>query len=229
MTGKDLADKAQTRQGCEYVFGAIVPKNDADYMGAFDCAELVSWAVFQTIGKLYGCENDNSKDPQHADAGTPYWANDVNSGRVRRISIEIARATPGAILLREASDGVEGHIVISKGDGTTIEAMGRKWGVTNGVVDGRRWTTGILLNEIEYASNEIITHNPVEVIRIGANNDSSKVVAIQSALINKGYDLANPDGIYGPKTAAAVRDFQVKEGLTPDGEVGPKTKSELGL
>lgn len=229
MTGQDIVDVAQTQKGCEYIFGAIVPKNDPDYKGAFDCAELVSWAVYQNIQKLYGCENDNSSDPAHADAGTPYWSRDVHSGKVRQITIDIARSTPGAILLREAGDGQEGHIVISRGDGSTIEAMGRKWGVTNGVVDGRRWTVGILLNEIEYASSPITPFAPVEVIRIGANNDHSHVVAIQAALINKGYDLGNPDGIYGPKTAAAVRDFQVKSGLIPDGEVGPKTKSELGL
>lgn len=35
------------------------------------------------------------------------------------------------------------------------------------------------------------------------------------------------DGIYGPKTADAVKRFQLMNGLTPDGIYGPKTKAAL--
>lgn len=35
------------------------------------------------------------------------------------------------------------------------------------------------------------------------------------------------DGIFGPKTNAAVRGFQMKSHLTPDGIVGPKTRAAL--
>lgn len=231
MNGQDLVDKAQTQLGQPYVFGVIVPKDDADYKGAFDCAELVSWAVYQVTGKLYGCDSDNNPHPATTDAGTPYWTRDVNNGKVKAISISEARVTAGAIILREAGDGLDGHIVISRGDGTTIEAKGTKWGEVNDVVDGRHWTTGILLNELEYAEpseiNEVPTPN--KVLYINGNNDPAKVVALQAALINKGYKLSNPDGIYGPLTAQAVRQFQTKEGLTPDGEAGPQTKTALGL
>lgn len=37
------------------------------------------------------------------------------------------------------------------------------------------------------------------------------------------------DGVYGPKTRAAVIAFQQSKGLTPDGIVGPKTLSALGI
>lgn len=37
------------------------------------------------------------------------------------------------------------------------------------------------------------------------------------------------DGIWGPKTEAAVREFQKKSGLTVDGIVGPKTWEALGV
>lgn len=228
MTGQDLINIAETRKGCDYILGSLVPKNDADYKGSFDCAELVSWAVYQTIQKLYGCENDNASDPAKADAGTVYWTRDVQSGKVKAISISEARATPGAILLREAGDGLDGHIVISKGDGTTIEAKGHAWGVIDDQVDGRRWTTGILLSEIEYTTNEQIDLPEVHVLHIGGNNVPSEVVPVQAALKNHGYNVTI-DGIYGPATAAAVRDFQNKKGLTPDGEVGPQTKNALGL
>lgn len=230
MTGQDLIDMAETQLGQPYVFGVIVPKNDANYKGPFDCAELVSWAVYQVTGKLYGCDSDVNPHPETADAGTPYWTRDVQNQKVKGISIAEARATPGAILLREAGDGLDGHIVFSKGDGTTMEAKGTKWGEVNDVVDGRKWTVGILLNEIAYTPNEVGDTVPIPtILEIGKQNDSAQVVAVQAALINKGYNLSNPDGIYGPLTAQAVRQFQVAEGLTPDGEVGPQTKSALGL
>ncbi|NET56036.1 MAG: hypothetical protein F6K47_07650 [Symploca sp. SIO2E6] len=37
------------------------------------------------------------------------------------------------------------------------------------------------------------------------------------------------DGIYGPKTEAAVRQFQTDQGLTVDGIVGPETYKKLGI
>jgi peptidoglycan hydrolase-like protein with peptidoglycan-binding domain len=37
------------------------------------------------------------------------------------------------------------------------------------------------------------------------------------------------DGVYGPKTRAAVRRFQRKNGLAPDGIAGPQTLAALGL
>jgi peptidoglycan hydrolase-like protein with peptidoglycan-binding domain len=37
------------------------------------------------------------------------------------------------------------------------------------------------------------------------------------------------DGVYGPKTRAAVRRFQRAHGLTVDGIIGPETLAELGI
>lgn len=37
------------------------------------------------------------------------------------------------------------------------------------------------------------------------------------------------DGIYGPRTAAAVRQFQASKGIGVDGEVGPITRAAMGL
>lgn len=46
---------------------------------------------------------------------------------------------------------------------------------------------------------------------------------IQSALKNAGYYLGNIDGKIGPKTKAAIEEFQRANGLAVDGKVGPKT------
>jgi membrane-bound lytic murein transglycosylase B len=42
-------------------------------------------------------------------------------------------------------------------------------------------------------------------------------VELQAQLSRRGYDLGKADGVIGPKTRAALMDFQAKAGLTPDG------------
>ncbi len=50
---------------------------------------------------------------------------------------------------------------------------------------------------------------------------------IQTALKNAGYYSGNIDGKVGPKTKAAIEEFQKANGLTADGKVGPKTWAAL--
>jgi lytic murein transglycosylase len=40
---------------------------------------------------------------------------------------------------------------------------------------------------------------------------------MQQLLASRGFDLGEPDGRFGPKTRAAIRDFQASAGLIPDG------------
>ncbi len=50
---------------------------------------------------------------------------------------------------------------------------------------------------------------------------------IQEALKNAGYYDGNVDGKIGPKTKAAIKEFQRNNNLIDDGKVGPKTWSIL--
>lgn len=50
---------------------------------------------------------------------------------------------------------------------------------------------------------------------------------IQTALKNAGFYSGNVDGKIGPKTKAAIEEFQKANGLTADGKVGPKTWAAL--
>ncbi len=51
----------------------------------------------------------------------------------------------------------------------------------------------------------------------------------QQALKDKGYDPGPVDGINGPLTKAAVRQYQEKENISADGRIGPKTLDSLGV
>ena len=66
-----------------------------------------------------------------------------------------------------------------------------------------------------------------EVLKQGSTGTLVKTV--QTKLKNWGYYTGTVDGIYGPKTVAAVKYFQRKNGLTQDGIVGTKTAAAMGV
>ena len=63
--------------------------------------------------------------------------------------------------------------------------------------------------------------------RQGSTGEQVRV--IQSKLKNWGYYDGSVDGVFGSQTTQAVKYFQRKNGLTPDGIVGPATLRALGM
>ncbi len=57
--------------------------------------------------------------------------------------------------------------------------------------------------------------------------ESPNIQDIQTALKNAAIYQGKIDGVMGPKTKKAIREFQEKNGLTADGKVGPKTWGQL--
>jgi hypothetical protein len=93
LTGSAILQAALQHIGEKYVLGIQVPKDNPNWKGPWDCAEFVSWSVFQAAGILYGCDKDGG-DPASADAYTGYWDRDsVNLGRT--VSLDEAARTPG--------------------------------------------------------------------------------------------------------------------------------------
>jgi hypothetical protein len=230
MRGKDLVTLARDHVGEPYVLGIHVAKDNWEWQGPWDCAEFASWLVYQVADSLYGCDDD-SNAPSVADAYTGYWVRDVR-GLGRKISVEEAARTPGAFVLRAPLDGVMGHIVVSDGEGGTIEAHSTKRGVIEASLSERRWDTGVLIPDIKYEAGE-----PVDVpapkllvVRLTKPPMTGSVVReIQRALSEKGFDPGPIDGSFGALTRAAVGAFQAASGLLVDGEVGEKTARALGI
>jgi len=54
-------------------------------------------------------------------------------------------------------------------------------------------------------------------------------MAVQQALKEKGHDPGPIDGLMGPRTSAALRDFQSKEGIEPTGKPDRQTLASLGV
>ena len=53
------------------------------------------------------------------------------------------------------------------------------------------------------------------------------VAELQHRLIDMGFDVGRCDGIFGPRTESALREFQRNRGLAADGRCGPGTLGEL--
>jgi hypothetical protein len=227
-TGEQILRLGGKHVGERYVFGTLVPKNNARWRGPWDCAEFASWLVYQVGGFLYGCGNDRG-DPAKADAWTGFWLRDSGSLGTR-ISIDEASRTPGAALLRHSA--TSGHIVISDGKGGTVEAASHLTGVIRGRAGGRRWDTGVLVPGITYKQGLGPPPPPpgVVIYRLTTPHmTGSTVKEIQRALKAAGIDPGPLDGAYGAMTEAAVRAYQLSKRLLVDGEVGPKTARSLGL
>lgn len=60
-----------------------------------------------------------------------------------------------------------------------------------------------------------------------ANLNVMTPVGLQARLKQLGFDPGRIDGVVGPRTIGALRNFQLSRGLVVDGVVGPKTKAAL--
>lgn len=228
-TGDMLLDIGRRHLGEKYVFGARAPMADPNWTGPWDCAEFVSWCVFQASGVLYGTEpRDN---PMLADAFTGFWVQQARAGG-HTISVEEAAGIAGAAVVRMPRTGLIGHIVFSDGRGGTVEAHSRERGVIEGTLSGRRWDMGVLVPGIEYLRGEapVIVKPAPDVLRLTDPLTRGETVKkLQRRLAELGFAPGTADGIYGPQTAHAVRLFQASKGLVADGEAGPATLKALKL
>ena len=87
-----------------------------------------------------------------------------------------------------------------------------------------RWTVILALI---LAVGTVMASAAPAVLREG--DSGSQVRLLQSKLKQGGYLNGSVDGVFGSQTAAAVRYFQRRNGLTADGIVGPATAAALGM
>ena len=209
-----------------YVLGAFVPKDAPNWRGPWDCAELASYDYYQVTGILFGTTSHGN--PATADAWSGAWLSDAQRlGRL--VPIEQAIRTPGAALLRVGL-GAIGHVALSDGKGGTVEAYSRDRGVIAHVATGRRWTHGVLVPGVKYESGAFIPDWDHLVYRLTSPYMTGATIReIQERLQIRGYELGKVDGVFGPKTYAAVLQFQRDAGLLVDGEAGPMTLAALRI
>ena len=230
-TGTQLVALAETRLREKYV-NLLVPKDNPNWHGPWDCAEFASWLVFQKTGKLYGC-TDNNDNPALADAYSGAWVRDATDGALLPSSEDEAVNTPGVFLIRKPpAPGEMGHVAVSDGVGKTIESAGTWLGIRRGKIRVRLWDFVAKIPELTYSSTSYVAP-PIALpllLRLEKPNVKSPLVKkIQQALKARGFDPGQIDGEYGPHTMVAVVAFQASSKLVRDGIVGPMTAKKLGV
>ncbi|HEV7277050.1 MAG TPA: peptidoglycan-binding protein [Devosiaceae bacterium] len=58
--------------------------------------------------------------------------------------------------------------------------------------------------------------------------DRDVIRSVQSALAHLGFDVGTPDGLAGPKTTEAIREFERATGMSERGEINPRLLAVLG-
>ncbi|MCY9203625.1 N-acetylmuramoyl-L-alanine amidase [Bacillus atrophaeus] len=135
---------------------------------------------------------------------------------------------------------------VKKGD--TLSAIAKEHGVSvanlqsrNNIKDPNKITVGQKIklegsstSSTKPSSKKTSYALPSGVIKVTSPmTKGTKVRQVQNALASlyfypdKGAENNGIDGVYGPKTANAVKRFQSVNGLTADGNYGPKTKAKI--
>jgi peptidoglycan hydrolase-like protein with peptidoglycan-binding domain len=72
-------------------------------------------------------------------------------------------------------------------------------------------------------------HRTMDRMKDAMSGKHDDIMAVQQALKDKGHDPGTIDGVMGPKTREALRDFQQKEGLQATGRLDAGTRDKLGV
>lgn len=187
-------------------------------------------------------------------AGSNAWFREVSKNGIvltpEECVKQLGKVPSGAFLFIHKNDGGEEkrgyhdglgnatHIGLctgSRGEGA-IHSSSSRGCVAESVFKGKTipnggWNRVGLWNKVsyDYGAGNTIEPNPTwrSTIRKGSTGDDVRYC--QQLLLNMGYDLGScgADGDFGRKTEEAVIAFQRRNGLNPDGVVGPLTWDKL--
>jgi cell wall-associated NlpC family hydrolase len=207
------------QKGDRYLFGVECKIADPDPK-SFDCAELVEWGC----GRL-------KLDPRMPDGS---WLQ-AQHCRKRGTLIKVSQAihTQGALLFHFAGGDPFGrsrpsmaHVAVSLGNGSTIEARGRKYGVNCFEASGRGWTHAARIPGLDYRrTTKKVPGTPDGWYRYITQPPTMRgddVRTWQRKMKARGWSTRT-DGVYDKESELICVQFQQEKKLEVDGVVGPQT------
>lgn len=193
-----------SQRGDPYIFGYEVNLNDPNPR-AFDCSEFIEWAAHRAGGYM-------------PDGSPAQW--DYCRRKGTSIGVAAAVRTSGALLHKD------GHIAISLGNGNTIEAKGKAYGVGVFSAAGRGWTHGMKVPGMVYGAppkppattaprwpGRFLTQPPMMKMLVAEKPYQQRLAAL--GLYGGPIDL-----LYGPSMESATRALQDRKGIRVDGVAG---------
>jgi cell wall-associated NlpC family hydrolase len=196
-----------SQRGDRYQWGAKPPASDPNPT-AFDCSGLVWWALARLRISF----------PQ----GSWLQLQECIKRGMLIQPLSRAFAIQGALLFRHHTP-TDGHIAVSLGNGSTIEARGRLYGVNEFPAAHRDWTHAAYVPGLGYGPPTARAGRwPGRYLMQPPPLRGNDVRRWQGLMRARGWSIA-VDGVYGPESETVCRKFQAEGGMTVDGIVGPET------
>ena len=179
-----------------------------------DCSGLIVWIMRELGGDIY--HGSNTMFNRCTETGPL-------AGVVR-----IRRGTA----VFQVSGGTRGHVGIYDGGGMVIEEHGTQAGIIKSPL--ATWDEWGVLPDSDLSGEIYETFNilPLDTLKKGSKGEVVKWY--QRGLVELGYDVGKAkdgtpliDGIFGTEMVSVTREFQYKNGLTPDGMAGKLTMAKL--
>ena len=209
----DIVRLALSQRGDPYVFGAEARFTDPN-PPAFDCSELVQWVC----GRL-------AVLPAMPDGSKAQKA--FCERRHTLIPVTKGIATQGALLFRMTGNPT--HVAISLGNGSTIEARGRAYGVNVFHAKDRPWTHAALIPGVLYLAppKPPSARDPRFPGRFLTQPPAMRLTAAEKAwqtrMQARGWGRKLATGVYNAAWEDIAAAFQAEKHLKRDGVVGPDT------
>lgn len=180
---EDVLLEAVAQEGKPYIFGAEAKASDPNPK-AFDCSELVEWACARA-GVVPTVPDGAFNQYAHCKAHDTL------------IPVEQARLTRGALMWvatdaflktgKGSGRNAIVHVVFSLGDGTTVEARGKAWGIGTWPSAGR-FDFAALIPGVDYTPGHRQITEAAQA-PVGPITEDHMGIALVPRSDQKGYDI----------------------------------------
>lgn len=248
MTGTDVFNHALTLVGTPYFYGAknfvlteaFMKQMHKQYPKTVTLAYMAKARLKKLVGrKCIDCSG------VFTDAtGIQWGSSQMYSRAQKRLSVkEYQKWAEGVVVWRQGHVGIFGWL---NGKPVVVEAKGIDYGTVISDFKPSQWTYGLTFDFLKYDyAQEVINKTskpanpysePKIIVTSRAQARKKKITQyacngndafwVQYELKEAGYNIA-VDGDFGPKSLAALIDFQKSSKLTQDGLCGANTRKAL--
>lgn len=233
LTGKGLAEYAQSKKGTPYFYGAKMQKLTESFMAqmhkAYPKTVTTAYMSKARLKKMVGKVCVDCSGLISAYTGKVLGSAQLYSQAHARMDISTWKSwAVGVVCYRK------GHVGVYLGNGKVAEAKGIDYGVVITDITKGKWTHGLTFSWIDYSYTEKVTEitykpanpyaEPTRLLVKGCKGNDVKW--LQFELIEAGYNIAL-DGDFGKNTYNALVAFQKSAKIGVDGKCGQETRGAL--
>ena len=164
-------------------------------------------------------------DPELAEQASSHGAPQIMGHHAHMLDYASARAMRAAFLEGGWPEQIRALRLYAEKSGMTSALKALSMADVAEIYNGPAYARSGYHLKLAAAYARISGRAPARVLRLGHQGED--VLELQYALVGAGYTV-DPDGVFGPRTEAAVRRYQAHKGLTADGIVGAVTWAALG-